>query len=324
MIVPASIIINDASLPFRSSSECSDKLAGFFGVIHQAKIEKVTLNRADGYHGSWNSFVYAKNFEFGEWINKIEDKDLSRIVKNVVSNVDCSSISFDGNTKEILDNIIYFLSSDKKIEVQSLGVASSMGAHAISFQSNEKWEFDPISIVRCWDECGVWKEKQHNVPNITTLIDFNIYLKKIVAERQLNRLYLKTLEVNNNQDFPNIVFFESALKNLKSPSVTEYDFPKIIETLNRLSSSILEVNTQEELSLNTGLSISRESTETMNNPKYSRQRYFKNPAGRKVCCDMHVKNFSSGKRMHIAVDFTLRVVSVGYFGRHLPTVTYPK
>ena len=317
------IVINEASLPFGTAHECSIELVKFFKIIHQTKLEKITLNRAEGDHGSWSSFDYSEGFQFGEWIANIQDKDTFRMVTSVVCDIDCSRLTIDSELKKNIDNTIYALASDPDVQVDGLGTASLIGAHAISFKTDIKWEANPISVVKQWDEGGRWKEEVCNVPNITSLNEVNQFLTDVVDKRQSNRSYLKSLQTCH-ADFPNVVFFDNALKNLKSDSVSVQDFPKVIEVLNALSKSIEKANNLVELSSLSGLSISGESAETMKNRKYARQRDFKSPSGQVVCCEVHVKNFPGGKRMHVALDYVGRKVNVGYFGTHLPTKKHPK
>jgi len=319
----AEIIINEASLPFDFSEGGYDKLVDFFQIVHKANLEKIALSRVDGSYGSWNSFVYSDNFQLSEWMHNIDDKDISRIVKSVVSKVDCPQAALNDDQINHVENAMFCLSSEQDVEVQSLGVASHVKSHAISFQTCEKWLANPVKICRQWDESGEWKEQLIDVPNICTLAELDQFLASVLEEKQSNRFYLRELKTRN-EEFPNIVLFNSALKNLKSHSVTAIDSTRVIDALNRLSQSVEKARNLEELCEISGLTISPESAETMSNRKYARQREFKNPEGEVVCCEVHVKNFLSGKRMHILVDYSSHVVNVGYFGNHLPTVAFPK
>jgi hypothetical protein len=130
--------------------------------------------------------------------------------------------------------------------------------------------------------------------------------------------------LQNNADFPNLIFCKSALKNLNSPSVTVDDFHRIINALLKLNDAILISNNLEELILNSELTISGESNPTMEYPKYARQREFIHPILGRMLFEQHVKNFPNAKRMHILANYADNTVSIGYFGNHLPTVNDPK
>jgi len=216
------------------------------------------------------------------------------------------------------------LSSDRSIEVTSLGVASNIDSHAISFPSHNNWASNPISIVRQWEENEEWKEQLVDVPNISSLEHLKAYINELENERQKNKNYLRGLVLHDNEDFPNLIFCNSALKNFKSASITIDDFHKIIETLTKLNKAILISNDIKDLKLKSELTISGESSATLENGKYARQREFKHPTLGKILFEKHVKNFPNAKRMHILADFNNNKVAIGYFGSHLPTVKYPK
>ncbi|GAW86464.1 conserved hypothetical protein [Bathymodiolus platifrons methanotrophic gill symbiont] len=223
-----------------------------------------------------NPLNYAEGFIFGEWINHI-DKNISLIVKNVISKVHCPIIELEEDKREALSGMLFMLSSDRNLEVTSLGVASNIDSHAISFLSHNNWASNPISIVRQWEENEEWKEQLIDVPNISSLEHLKAYIAELENERPQNKNYLGDLVLQDNKDFPNLIFCNSALKNFKSPSVTVDDFHKIIEALKKLNKAILISNDIEDLKLNSELTISGESSATLENEKYARQREFKHP-----------------------------------------------
>lgn len=317
------LIINDASLPFSSDIECNNKLEAFFKIIHYADSEGICFNQADERHGNWNALNYAEGFIFGEWINRI-DNTSALIVKNVISKVPCPLIELEERILAVSGSMLFMLSCDRNVEVTSLGLASIIDLHTISFLSHNNWASNPISIVRQWAENQEWKEQLVDVPNISSLDHLKYYIAELDHKRRQNKNYLRDLTLQNNADFPNLIFCNSALKDLKSPSVTVDDFNKIIDALLKLNEAILMSNNLEELILNSGLTISGESTLTMENRKYARQREFIHPILGKTLFEQHVKNFPDAKRMHILADYTHNTVSIGYFGSHLPTVNYPK
>lgn len=317
------LIINNASLPFSSDIECKNKLEDFFEIIHHADSAGISFNQADERHGNWNALNYAEGFIFGEWINRIDNTN-SLIVKNVISKVHCPLIELEEDMREALDGMLFVLSCDRNVEVTSLGVASNIDLYAISFLSHNNWASNSISIVRQWEENKEWKEQVVEVPHISSLDHLKSYIAELERERQKNKNYLRGLILQDNKDFPNLIFCTSALKNLKSPSVTIDDFRKIIDVLTKLNNAILISNDIEELKLNSELTITGESGPTLENRKYARQREFIHPTLGKTLFEQHIKNFPDAKRMHILADYTGNKVSIGYFGNHLPTVKYPK
>ncbi len=164
------LILNDASLPFSSAEDCEQKLDVFFKILHNANFQGVHFYRADDLEGDWNSLIYADGFEFGQWINKIENKDQCRLVKSVVSKVKCPLISTENMAPEnAIKEMLFVLSSDQSIEVRALGVASLKNTYGISFASHPHWEANPVVVVRQWDENGAVQQQTIDVPNVCSL-----------------------------------------------------------------------------------------------------------------------------------------------------------
>jgi len=316
-------VLNEASIPFFSVTDCKNNLDVSFKILHEASLNGVNFFRADGLEGEWNSFIYADGFDLGRWINEIEDKDQSRIVKSVISKVKCPLVSIENNTENLINNSLFVLLADKDIEVKGLGVASVMSVHGFSFASHAYWTVDPVTIVRQWDQGGIVQENIVDVPNVYSLAQLHIVLDKIRAEKETNRNYFYNIVAVGSVEYPQLVFCESAINDLRSSSVTSRDFPKIIDVLKKLDRAIFESNNIEELVRNSELNITRESIETMQNPKLSRKKLFKHPSLGKVSFTEHVKNFPDGKRMYIFADYAENSICIGYFGRHLPTVQNP-
>jgi len=318
-----SLIFNDASLPFTSEGDCNNKLANFFEIIHLADAKGIKFYNTDETHEKWSLINYSEGFSFGEWLDKL-DHNSSLIVKNVISKVKCPILQTTEDIEIAIDSTLYLLEHDRDIDVKSLGLTSKVDGKAISAPSQEYWMCNPIPIIRQWDEQGQWEEERLDVSNIYCKEALNSCIEEIELLRQSNQSYLKNLSNKGNEDFPNIIFCQSALKDFKSTNITTIDFPKIIEALNRLNNAIVVSDDMESLRFNSQLTISGESTETMNRRKYSRQRCFIHPDVGETLFEQHVKNFPDGKRMHFLADFQQQTVSIGYFGHHLSTYKNPK
>lgn len=319
-----SLILNEASLPFESANDCEQNLDDFFSIIHSVHLKGVGLYRADDQEGSWNSLCYAEGFEFGKWFNDISNKDLSLLVKSVISNVKCPLIvSDDLGFINIIKNTLFLLLKDQNIEVRGLGVASLLDTSGVSFASHSNWMGNSIRILKQHDKDGLVEEQTIDVPNICSLSHLDEFLNKYEEKRQSNKSYFHSLMAENNLDFPNLIFCESVLKNFKSSIVTGDDFPKIIEVLNKLNIAISDSKNLDELAKNSELTITGESVETMSAKKHARKRQFKHPVLGQTLFEEHVKNFPNGKRMHILADYKNHTICIGYFGSHLSTVRNP-
>jgi hypothetical protein len=273
----------------------------------------------------WRSLNYAPGFEFGKWLDSIPSINHKLLVKSVLSNVECRSfIPEHGDIKNLLDGIIYFLSNDRNISVDGLGVAFLASGRGISFPSHFRWQTDVVKITKYWHENGVDNEIDLDVSNIFLLNEIEKYILEIKKETQSNREYFNSISIRDNPHFPNLIFCESALEDLRSSLVTANDFPRVIDALNKLNSGISGSSCQNDLIINTGLDISGESAETMRTPKHARKRIFDHPDAGRIIFESHVKNFPDFKRMHIYPDYANSNICIGYFGKHLSTVNEPK
>lgn len=314
------LIINDASLPFSSSLDCGNNIDEFFDIIYSANHKGIQFNRGDELEGSWNSLIYAEGFELGQWINNITSADRRRLIKDLMSKVKCPLVP---NIQNLHQDKIFVLSSDQDIEVKALGIASIQRTHGVSFASHDNWKSETIDIIKIWDDQGTVQEEQLTVSNIFSKVHLKRFLVGFEADKQRNRNYLRNLHIERNEDFPNLIFCSSALKNFRSSTLSNVDFNNIIMVLNKLNEAITQSNNKSDLILHTGLSISAESDATMNNRKYSRQRVFDHPSLGPISFQDHVKNFTNSKRLHIYTEYENNKICIGYFGSHLPTTNNP-
>ena len=313
-----SLIFNDASLPFLSNEDCLNNIDTFFEIIFYINEKNVNFNKVDEKLGGWNSYIYAEGFECGKWLNQIDDIESSRLIKSVVANVPCPLIV----NNNPIEDIIFSLKSDQDIEVTALGVASILNSYCVSFASSIHWKSNSIDVLKHWDDDGEIKIESTTVDNIFSLEQIDIFLHKIIETKKSNKDYLKTLDIKDNKEYPNIIFCTSALKNLTAISITTIDFKNIIYALDQLDLAIKQSNCLEDLIENSELNMSFESVETMKCAKHARKRWFKHPFLGDSLFELHVKNFQNGKRMHIFADYHSKTVSIGYFGLHLSTVKY--
>lgn len=315
------LVLNEASLPFNSQDECENSIDKFFELLHEANLHKIKFVRVGG-EGNWSRLNYANNFIFGQWLNDIPDKERQRQVKSVLSNVACPLVDININSQGVsASDILFLLNGDDNLEVSGLGFASLNNYHGLSFSSGNGWMESSISIVKLWYLNSVEQRDILNVPNVSTIDQLRSFIVEFENQRKKNKVYLSELKVQDNADFPNLLFTEKVLKSLKSSSLLPLDFSRVVNVLHKLDKAIVNSNNTHELSVNSGLTITGESDSTMLNRRLKRIRTFKHPdpqLGSKIF-EVHVKNFCDGKRMHIFEDYGLNKVCIGYFGNHLKT-----
>jgi hypothetical protein len=314
------MVLNEASLPFKSSRDCEQNIQSFFELLHNAKLHNIQFTRVDDSESCWAHLHYADDFAFGHWLNRIEDKERQRQVKSVLSSVKCPLQDINDNKqKQNVQNTLFLLAQDQDTEVLGLGFASLNDSHGISFASDKCWEQEYIPILKLWDESGEECRQELNVPNIASLVQLQPFIEDFKSQRQQNKSYLEGLEIENNQDFNNLIFTETALKSLRSSSIQPLDFRKAIAVFQKLNDAVTDSENLVDLVESSGLEISGESESTMKNSTLVRLRTFKHPFEGAKVFEVHVKNFTKGKRMHILADYELNKICIGYFGKHLKT-----
>lgn len=313
------LVLNEASLPFPCVASCGEGLSKFFAIVQRARVRKLRFFHCEGEsEHNWKEFHYADGFEFGRWLNEL-DADLRRTIKEVLANVNCFPVaSLAAPSHFSPDNFLHVLASDTDVEAIGLGAASLFEGRTVSFESGQQWRQDRIAIIRQWDEAGAVQSVELYVPNIYSMSGLESALVEIVAKAQAQRAYFGALSEDNNEDFPNLIFCRSAIKDVQNASNSPLDFKNLVDVFNRLNEAIVCSNNLLELISKSELDISGESDATMNSRKLLLRRQFNHPDLGPSIFEHHVKNFGGGKRLHFIADFNEKKLCIGYFGKHLP------
>lgn len=315
-----SIVLNEASLPFDSLDDCEKNITSFFDLLHEAKNKNIQLSRADSLEGSWNHLNYANGFNFDKWLNSIEDRDRQRQIKSVISNLKCPLMNLVPNKSGVdVTQVLFYHESNRETEVFGLAFAHLNQSHSLSAPSKNWWLQNSVSLIKGWYENKTFLEEKVDVPNVSSSQQLTAFVDQFNKIRQENKSFLANLKVQNNDDFPNLLFTEKFLKSVRSTSLLPIDFRRLISVLTSLNSAIIKSENLQDLSNNSSLTITNESDTTMRNDVLAKQREFKHPTLGKKTFEPHIKNFVNGKRMHILPDYTEKKLCIGYFGNHLKT-----
>lgn len=287
-------------------------------MVNKLNQNKYELFQANIAETKWSNLNFCTDFQFGKWLNLIDDQLLRNLIKSTISRIKCPIV--EGYT-EINDNSIFSLLPDETIEVLGLGFSCLKNGYCLSFASSSTWEKNKIKISHHHTLDGTYKIENLVASNLFSLECVNTLIEENLNHRQNEKDYLQDLTLRNNLDFLNLIFCQSALKNLKSTALTGHDISRVIDILNKLNSAILISDNMRDLATNSSLTISGESTSTMQMPKLARRRNFRHPILGIIPFEYHVKNLPNNKRMHILADFNIKKICVGYFGNHLPIVS---
>lgn len=315
------LVLNEASLPFESLEDCNKNIDSIFDILHEARLGNLSFCRVDGFEGNWGELNYANEFEFGRWLNEISDQDKVRQVKSVLTSVKCPlRTPADSHDASEFENMIFVLESDSSLELMGLGYAHLLDKYSFSFASGKVWLDDVIPIVKMTEADGNSSiEESVAVNNIASKEQLLVYLKELEKSRKESRDFLSNLVTKDNEYFPNLLFTESALKAFRASTMQSDDFQRVVDVLEKLDKAIVCSANLAELSEQSGLSITGESSSTMSNRVLVRMRTFKHPDKGKLVFEDHVKNFPNAKRMHIWTDYHSNKICIGYFGTHLKT-----
>jgi len=318
--VNASMVFNDASLPFQSSGECEQYLPVFFDILRRALKGQVHMIRIDENIGrNWYHLSYAAGFSLSQWINHQTDRDYKRSLRIIMDKTSCPLIFPEEKKQLDAFNASSFELRVNHAAAKAIGSAFLLDMPVVSFLSQPHWHENSISVKHeCFDEENdCIQEKECDVENISQHDHLTPFLEKIQAERQASKAYLKTLVQYDNDDYPNLIFCTSVLDNFKQMGATEKLLNQIKEVLRSLNAIIETADSGGEIIASTALNITGESVSTKDNPKLMKLRKFKLPDGSFITFDLHVKNFPDGKRLYFYPDFRVRKIYIGYFGRHL-------
>jgi hypothetical protein len=190
---------------------------------------------------------------------------------------------------------------------------------------NDKQQF-VISLIN---------EEILNVPNYHLKFDFVDHAVRNI--RGINQLegFISELnpisninEVFNTLNIANIVILESAVKSSRKHNFEGrfQDIKNALITLSNTELPLISEGANEELRKRRfketcGYEISKESTITVNHPRYKREREFIIPETGKVLFEWHIK-IGNSIRIHYYIDTINQKIYIGHCGRHLGTTSY--
>ncbi|MFQ3291576.1 hypothetical protein [Reinekea sp.] len=306
-------ILNEASLPFNTVTDCHKLLPVFFRMI--SKIHKTNNAFYSSEDEKWSELEFSLGFSLGEWLAHMENNELRQVVKAVLRDCKCPSIlSVDKNLAAIESESIYCLGENQDIETKGLGLAAESGSVGVSFSSSEMWKKDTILVTKV-SESDLTIEAR----NVFDLVGLGHVISEFSSSKRSEIDFLSKLNVSGNVDFPRLVFCESVLRDFQNYINTPSESSQVLNVLSKLDSAIEHANSNIDLISTAGLTISGESTMTMTKKKFARKREFLHPESGLEVFELHVKNFENYKRMHILPNYSTHTICIGYFGRHLPT-----
>ncbi len=187
---------------------------------------------------------------------------------------------------------------------------------AVGFPSTWVWDRDQIEIT--------FREIESNSAEVGVLID-NLtrpeHAASIVDRQRVDRDEISRpadVWTSRSDAFPDISFGPDVRQHLER--VNPSDRSAIVRCLHQLNEATRRWKQDGGATPSWPINVRNESATVQNNRRFSDRRRFRSITGRSELFMWHA-NYGYGRRIHLRIDASSRVVEIGYIGRHLPITT---
>lgn len=299
-------------------------MAGFVRTLMDANDAKLGV-----FHTTVNfpEILLAPNYPMLAWFNDGEvsrearDYILTYATRYPVINPPLADLSPDD---DIVIRSQRFLCTFEAQDADGLGYAFLLGGLAISLLTEHCWDASSVMLETMEEDISTGNivpipaEVKHasRVQHVST---HSSWIKERLKNSVRNG---RDLRQKANQWFPNLIFCDSASKQLNTIQSGSIQLQRIVEKLSELE----KFCTNWESGSFNGASLhhySGESDTVLNNPSLRRHREIICPDGEKRLFDLHLKGLPGAWRIHFCPDEQNRKIFVGHIGAHLPTANDP-
>lgn len=222
--------------------------------------------------------------------------------------------------EEIKDNFDLSQVWHQGEEAKGLGFAIVIDALAVSLPSEARWDRSRLELeVRRFDENENLIDEQLEIIHASR--SHHVQEHSDWINNRIRSTVVSGLELWNRKDelFPSLIFCDAVSDQLQSLGAEN---PILQLVKNRLSEleDYCKGWTDEAFEPNNLRNVSPESQVTLQNPKYSKERTFLCPDGKKRVFSWHVK-LSFGWRIYFFPNEQRKMI-IGYVGCHLRTAKY--
>jgi hypothetical protein len=300
-------ILNTKSLPFSSKEDFYRELQNFSMILNYL--------RDKGYYKSIRSMVDIKSLDIVEGTNlqkllgEIRDRDMRRRVTSLFTN---KVIPFEypiSPTGEELGLIEYRYLDER---VDEIGYADIFQTLLISFNSDEKWDKDRLTLKKIiLEESGDYIEQEVEIYNASRSehLEDNLEIFEKIDNEKIESLTKNFKEV-----------YRTIFKKLEF----SVDVIKDIDYLDkRILRDAIVILYQLEIDKKkiSDFTYTGESESVMNNPELREKRKFKMENGEEYYMFQHIKNLPDGNRIYFYKKSEEKIY-IGYIGKHLKTAKY--
>lgn len=262
-----------------------------------------------------NHIEIARNYPIARWRN---DNNIDREERRFFRTLITKAPFWNDTTEEIKDKFDLSQVWCQGKEAKGLGFALVSDALAVSLNSEQCWNCSRLELeVRRLEEDLVDEQLEINHASTSGHVEeHRDWIKNWNRNRVSNGLELWNLR---EELFPNLIFCDAVREQLQS---LDAENPRLQHVKNWFLDLEAYCQTWTDGAFKTEnlRNVSPESTVTLQNKKYSRERTFICPDGKERIFSWHAK-LSSGWRIYFFPQEQRKII-IGYVGCHLPTVKY--
>ncbi len=268
--------------------------------------------------------IIAQNYPISKWLH---DNLVSTEQKDFLLTIETQTPLL----KEITDKLIinkanwsYSILRGEEDTATELTIAYLLDALAISFNTQDKWKNTHLELeITTLDESQKWITRQVTVFNASCPSHVQEHSQWIKDRIRFSVKHGKELWNRKEELFPNLEFCNSVKKQLEDILSGQLELQPVVRTLLTLQNYCHTWNSGNFNIESSILEYSPESPQTLNNPKYKKQREFICPDGETQLFSLHAKLRKCNWRIYFKPEQPGKVI-IGYIGRHLSTVNYKK
>lgn len=315
------VVVNDLSAKFPCSDvrEGQEMMKNFIETYYLVK--DVMKNNSILLDKDYRSFELAKDYRMEQWLNDARiDVELRRKFRRIIN----QSYTFD--SKEFEQEYHWKLEAEFRHEElisKSCQLAYEMEGVLISFLSDPYWRRTIVQGIYTYlDESGEMISEQADVPNVScseNAIAFRDEQGQIRALQEVESIHSgMDIYMCRNEAFPNLIFCENALKQLK----TEIGGTEAGQVYRRLKELQLAAKEMKDKFIPSKLThATPESLTTLQ--MFEEEHKIMLPNGQKQLFSWHIR-FTGGYAGRIFFEPILNEskIYIGHIGRKLPTAKY--
>ena len=190
---------------------------------------------------------------------------------------------------------------------------------AVSFPSNEVWQQSRLAIdIAELHDHGNLEEHTEEIDNLSSTDHVDPIVDRHRAALRDCASYQEMWE-SRKALFPHLHFGQDVKRQLDSLDASS--LTTVISRLTALDEAAAEWTNVGGAAPNWRSKVTPESKTVKQSPKLSGRRSFASTSGEKELFLWHDR-FPNNGRIHFRVDASLRMVEIGYIGRHLSTKKY--